>query len=101
LIKEKTWVEIEKTVLFSHERAPKLPLETREKDLIMRVKGFLLKESKLGEKVKIKTTTGRIEEGILVEVRPFFKHSYGEHVSELDLIGINLKNILFGEDYEL
>jgi hypothetical protein len=45
--------------------------------------------------VLIKTITGRIESGILKEVEPPYKHSYGDFVPELS----RLTNIILSDVY--
>ena len=64
-----------------------LPLATKKVPLEMYVKGYLLNDAKLGDWVKIKTITGRFEEGFLIESEPTYKHNYGDFVKEILEIG--------------
>ena len=65
-----TWVEIEQLVLRPEERAPSLPLETREVPYILRVSGFLCEDAEIGQKACIRTIIGRELTGTLRTVNP-------------------------------
>lgn len=94
IVKE-TWVEIHDIVLKPEERTGNLPEETKKVPLEMRLKGFLLEEAKLGDRVKIRTVTGRIVEGTLLKENPVYEHGYGEtFIPELLTIGQNLRAML-------
>ncbi|MCK9471424.1 MAG: 2-amino-4-oxopentanoate thiolase subunit OrtA [Bacilli bacterium] len=97
MIKKSTWVQIEKVILTPEERLPTIPEDTKKTPLIMWVKGFLLNDSKIGEIVKIKTKTGRIEEGILKEANPSFKHNFGNFCEELNKIDEMVLKELYGD----
>lgn len=94
IVKKGSWVRIHGLVLPSEQRAENLPEDTKRVPLEKWNKGFLLNDAKLGEIVKIKTLTGREEEGKLIEVNHSYKHNYGDFVPEILNIGISLKNIL-------
>lgn len=100
MISKNTWVQIEKVILSPEERSATVPDDTKKTPLMMWVKGYLLEESNLGEIVKIKTKTNRIEEGKLIEINPSFKHSFGNYCSELAVIDKIVLNALYGDDYE-
>lgn len=94
IVKE-TWVEIHDIVLKPEERTGNLPEETKKVPLEMRLKGFLLEEAMLGDRVKIRTVTGRIVEGTLLKENPVYEHGYGEtFIPELLTIGQNLRAML-------
>lgn len=94
-IGKETWVEIHDIVLKPEERTGNLPEETRKVPLEMRLKGFLLEEGELGDRVKIRTVTGRIVEGTLLKENPVYEHGYGEtFIPELLTIGQNLRAML-------
>jgi hypothetical protein len=94
-IGKETWVEIHDIVLKPEERTGNLPEETKKVPLEMRLKGFLLEEAELGDRVKIRTVTGRIVEGTLLKENPVYEHGYGEtFVPELLTIGQNLRAML-------
>ncbi|MGE4572030.1 MAG: 2-amino-4-oxopentanoate thiolase subunit OrtA [Candidatus Izemoplasmatales bacterium] len=99
MIKKDTWVQIKKVILKSEERAGNLPEETKKVPLIMWVKGFLLKEAELNDEVQIKTLTGRIESGTLIEVNPAYMHTYGKFMPEILRIDDIVKSTLFGDDH--
>ncbi|MDN5279228.1 MAG: 2-amino-4-ketopentanoate thiolase alpha subunit [Clostridiales bacterium] len=90
-VKAGTWVEIEKMILSSDQRAPQVPEDTRKTPYIMRVAGFLTSDAKIGDEVKIKTLIGRELNGTLKVVRPHYEHSFGETVEELLNIGLGGK----------
>jgi len=88
-------VEIHDIVLKPEERTGNLPEQTKKVPLEMRLKGFLLEEAELGDRVKIRTVTGRIVEGTLLKENPVYEHGYGEtFVPELLTIGQNLRAML-------
>ena len=94
IVKE-TWVEIHDIVLKPEERTGNLPEETKKVPLEMRLKGFLLEEAMLGDRVKVRTVTGRIVEGTLLKENPVYEHGYGEtFIPELLTIGQNLRAML-------
>lgn len=93
-VKKDTWVEISAVILDAGERAPQVPEDTWNVPLEMRAKGYLLKDSKLGEEVEILTSTNRIVKGILCEVNPAYNHGFGEPVQELLSIGMEVRSIL-------
>ena len=94
-IGKETWVEIHDIVLKPEERTGNLPEQTKKVPLEMRLKGFLLEEAELGDRVKIRTVTGRIVEGTLLKENPVYEHGYGEtFVPELLTIGQNLRAML-------
>ncbi len=94
--KKGDWVKIHSIVLTPEERAPQVPDDTKKVPLETWVKGFLLDDASVGETVEVKTYTGRLVKGTLIEVAPTFKHSFGENVPELLQIGLQLRSILFG-----
>lgn len=98
MIKKNSWVQIKKTILEPNERANHLPEPTKQVPLIMWVKGFLSKDSEIGDEVFVKTLTGRKESGILVCENPSYMHTYGEFVPEILEIDRIVKLELFGGD---
>ncbi|MGX7204073.1 2-amino-4-oxopentanoate thiolase subunit OrtA [Enterococcus pingfangensis] len=96
MVKKGSWVQIHLVVLKTNERAPQVPDSTKKVPLEMWVKGFLQKDAEIGEEVTIKTVTGRLEIGKLVQVNPTFTHSFGNFVPEIIEIDQMLRNELFG-----
>ncbi|MGL5054880.1 MAG: 2-amino-4-oxopentanoate thiolase subunit OrtA [Fusobacteriaceae bacterium] len=88
------WVKISQVILSSENRSKNLPKETKKVNLKMWVKGFLVSESDIGDTVKVVTKTGRIESGILEEIDPTYRISFGNYIPELATIGINARKEL-------
>lgn len=89
------WVRIHTIVLEVGQRATNIPEETQNVPLEMWDKGFLLEDSaNIGDKVKVETYIGRIVEGTLIEVNPYYKHDFGKCVPELLYIGRQAKELL-------
>ncbi len=97
MIKKNSYVEIEVTILKNNERAPRVPEDTKLVPLKMRVKGVLLSDAKIGDNVKIKTDTNRVEEGILIKNNPAYLHNFGDFVKELK----EVRNIILAETGDL
>ena len=98
MIKKGEWVRIHKVILKPSERAPQVPEDTKKVPLEMWVKGFLNADSKIGDEVTITTVTGRTETGTLIEVDPYYEHSFGKFVPELLAIDTQVREMLFGGD---
>ena len=95
-VQKGNWVLIHNIILSPENRASQLPEDTKKVPLEKWVKGFLLEDSSLGMEVSIKTITGRIETGTLIELNPTHNPSFGKFVPEILQIGIQLKEILNG-----
>lgn len=98
MAKKNDWVLIHRNVLEPAGRAAAVPDDTRAVPLEMWVKGHLQHDAELGESVTVKTRTGRLETGTLLEVNPCYKHDFGTYVPELLAIDDQLRGILFGGD---
>lgn len=99
MAKKNDWVRIHNVVLKAQDRTARIPDDTKECDLEMWVKGQLLDETaEIGDVVTIKTATGREEKGILLEVGPYYTHSYGKFVPEIIEIDNILREEMFGGD---
>ena len=91
------YVQIHKTVLEPEKRSGNLPEETRTVPLEMWVKGYLQEdEAHIGDTVTVKTRTGRLSTGKLVDEAPHFEHSWGKQIPELYKIGDQVREIVFG-----
>jgi len=89
------FVKIHKVILDKGERASNIPQETQDVPLEMWLNGFLeTEESVIGEKVTIKTFTGRLVEGELVAINPGYDHTFGEPIPELLQVGIQAREII-------
>ena len=51
----------------------------------------------IGDEVEIETAVGRREKGTLVEVNPYYTHSYGKFVPEIIMIDKQLREIMGGD----
>nr|WP_300002320.1 2-amino-4-oxopentanoate thiolase subunit OrtA [Tissierella sp.] len=95
------WVRIYSIVLDKRERAENIPLDTKEFPLEMWSKGFLEdNEANIGDFVEIETYIGRKTKGILVEINPYFKHTYGKTVPQILYIGRQARNLLDGGEID-
>lgn len=93
------WVRIHDIVLKPEERTGNLPEDTKKVPLELWVKGFLLSDAEIGDAVSVRTITGRIMQGTLVEISPSYDHGFGRtFIPELLEIGISLRKILGGEE---
>ena len=98
MIKKGEWVRIYKIVLQPSDRSPKVPDDTKKVPLEMWTKGFLQEDAEIGDEVSVETAVGRITTGKLVEVNPYYTHSYGKFVPELIKIDKQLREIMYGGD---
>ena len=98
MAKKGDWVRIHSVVLKAEERTAKLPEDTKKCDLEMWTKGFLQEDAEIGDEVTVKTAVGRLEKGTLIEVCPYYTHSYGKFVPEIIEIDKQLREIMFGGD---
>ena len=64
----------------------------------MWTKGFLQEDAEIGDVVTVKTASNRLEKGTLIEVNPYYTHSYGTFVPEIVQIDRQLREVLFGGD---
>jgi len=97
MAKKGDWVRIHTVVLKAEERTGKIPEDTKACDLEMWTKGFLLSDAEIGDEVEVETAVGRIAKGTLIEVNPYYTHSYGKFVPELVQIDKQLREIMGGE----
>ncbi|MGF6376333.1 hypothetical protein M2140_001405 [Clostridiales Family XIII bacterium PM5-7] len=98
MVKKGEWVRIHSIVLKAEERTAKIPEDTQKCDLEMWTKGALLEDAEIGDEVTVRTAANRIEKGTLIEVGPYYTHSYGKFVPEIIEIDKQLREIMFGGD---
>ena len=98
MAKKGDWVRIHAVVLKAEERTAKLPDDTKQCDLEMWTKGSLTEDAEIGDEVEIITAVGRREKGTLIEVGPYYTHSYGTFVPEIIEIDKQLRKIMRGGD---
>ena len=90
-------MHIHAIVLKAEQRTGRIPEDTQRCDLEMWTKGFLLNDAEIGDEVEIETAVGRREKGTLVEVNPYYTHSYGKFVPEIIMIDKQLREIMGGD----
>lgn len=90
------WVQIQRVVLTKGSRAPQVPTDTQECDLLLWVKGIAQSEASLGDDVEIVTVTGRKTSGKLFAIHPGYTHSYGRYVPQLTKIQLQLQELMDG-----
>ena len=95
MAKKGDWVRIHSVVLKAAERTAKIPEDTQKCDLEMWTKGTLQEDAEIGDEV---TAANRTEKGTLIEVGPYYTHSYGKFVPEIIEIDKQLREIMFGGD---
>lgn len=97
MAKKGEWARIHAIVLKAEQRTGRIPEDTQRCDLEMWTKGFLLNDAEIGDEVEIETAVGRREKGTLVEVNPYYTHSYGKFVPEIIMIDKQLREIMGGD----
>jgi len=60
------------------------------------INGWLVDDSTIGERAQLRTPTGRIVEGVLVEADPGYNHSFGSPPPALQRAGGRAFELLFG-----
>lgn len=98
MAKKGDWVRIHTVVLKAEERTGKIPEDTKKCDLEMWTKGELQEDAEIGDVVTVTTAVGRQEKGTLIEVGPYYTHSYGKFVPEIIQIDKQLREIVRGGD---
>lgn len=96
MAKKGDWVRIHSVVLKAAERTAKIPEDTQKCDLEMWTKGELQADAEIGDEVTVVTASNRTEKGTLIEVGPYYTHSYGKFVPEIIEIDKQLREIMFG-----
>ena len=94
--KKGDWVQISNRILPAGERAPQVPADTQQCDLMMWVKGFLQQDAQLGDQVEIIIAIGSKATGALCAINPGYTHTYGSFVPELVAIQHQLRELAFG-----
>lgn len=88
------WVQIKQVGLTPEGRAPQVPEDTRRTPLLLWTKGIAETEAEIGSEIKIRTITGRVVLGELVDINPRYSHDFGNFVPELLKIDMQLKDIM-------
>jgi len=96
--KKGDWGIIHAIVLTKDERALQIPEDTSKVPYETWVKGYLQEDGEIGSIVTVKTVTGRLESGKLLEVNPTYRHSFGNFIPEILEIDRRLHAALYGGD---
>ncbi|NLA95291.1 MAG: 2-amino-4-ketopentanoate thiolase [Clostridiaceae bacterium] len=97
--KQGDYAVIQEIVLPVGQRAPQVPEDTAKTPLIAFTKGWLLEEAaEVGERVRVKTMSGRTVEGSLTSRELAPSHDYGDYIPELQVIHQQVRGMLFGGD---
>lgn len=88
------WVEVRRVILEAGQRSPNVPADTLEVPYVVRIKGFLTEDARLGDGVTIETIIGRRVTGTLLAVNPPYGHDFGRPVPELLPVGTELRALL-------
>lgn len=91
------WARIHRLELGPSERAPGIPEDTAAVPFESWINGWLVEEAVIGERAQLRTTTGRIVEGVLVEADPGYNHSFGSPPPALQHAGEQARQRLFGK----
>lgn len=94
MIKQGSWVSIQKVLLEPQQRTASLPADTASTPFVMWVKGWLAADAELGDTVTVTTRTGRTEQGVLESENPNYALGYGDFVPELLTIGDRARALL-------
>lgn len=101
-VRKGEYVQVQKIILAPAERAPQVPADTKKVPLELKVKGFLLdEEAALGQEVTIRTMSGRRTRGTLTAVNPRYTHDFAGPEPALLTIGMELKSMLWGSDFDV
>ena len=94
VIEAGTLVDLEVIVMPAGERAPQVPEDTAQVDLVMRVKGRLISPTEPGSPGEVETPVGRRIRGKVLCANPPYTHGFGEPVPELLPIGAELRRFI-------
>lgn len=95
-VRKGDWVRIRQVVLTAGQRDRGLPSSTRGVPLECYVNGWALCGGRVGDEVQIETPASRRIWGVAVEVKPRYRHGFGEVVPELGHVGSLLRLLLAG-----
>lgn len=74
---DRTWVEIEWTILEPRERAENIPEDTAALPYVGRARGLVAGAPRVGDQAEIVTQAGRVLRGVVVDEAPGYTHSFG------------------------
>jgi hypothetical protein len=92
------WARVHRVELAASERASGIPADTAAVPFETWINGWLVDDVELGDEVRLRTPTGRVVEGVLVEVAPGYTHSFGSPPPALQVAGRGAWARLFGRE---
>ncbi len=98
LVEKGKFVRIRSHLILPENRNTDLPESTQKVPYKMWAKGYLLDEAELYEESTIVTATNRVITGILKEVEPKYKHSFGDFVTEINVMRSIILKEVWGND---
>jgi hypothetical protein len=90
------WARIHRLELAPSERPAGSPADTAAVPFETWINGWLVEDAAIGERARLRTQTGRIVEGVLVEADPGYHHSFGSPPPALQRAGGRAFELLFG-----
>lgn len=97
LVEKGKYVRVRNHLISPNERDKKLPSSTQKVPFKSWTKGYLVSESEMYEEAKIITATKREVTGVLKEVEPKYKHTFGDFVSEIHEMRTIILKEVWGE----
>jgi hypothetical protein len=88
------WVRIHRLELAPSERAARIPADTASVPFETWINGWLVEAAAPGERARVRTVTGRLVEGELVEPDPGYRHSFGSPPAALQHAGARARERL-------
>lgn len=92
--KKGDWVEVQIVLLEADHRSEAIPADTSNVPYLARVKGFLVNDATVGDRVAVETVIGRTVEGTMTGINPPYGHDFGRPVQELLPVGNELRSLL-------
>jgi hypothetical protein len=99
-IEKGRWARIHRLELSPSERAPGIPEDTAAVPFESWINGWLVDDGEIGQRVSVRTPTGRVVEGVLVQADPGYTHSFGSPPAALQHAGKEVRRRLFGSSVQ-
>ncbi len=96
-IEKNDWIEISEILLTPENRASGLPDDTKDLSYKLKIRGFAQCDGSVGEKITIKTVTGRVLSGVAEKINPYYDHNFGDSIPELIKVRNDLKSLMKGK----
>lgn len=98
VVRAGAWVRVHRTVLEPRDRAPGIPHDTASVPFEAWVNGWLAEDATLGGAATVRTPSGRLVDGTLVEVGPGYRHTFGSPPGPLHVSGQRAREVVFGRE---